>query len=379
MRCLCALLVLLPSLALADYKSDYREGLSAVERQDWARVDALMRKAMAEEPEPQARIRLYGQVFVPYVPKFYLGLAAFNRKDCATAVSLLEDARNASVMRGQRLEERQQTVLRTCRAQLASAAVPVPAPTPAQPAAAPAEPRPTPPKPVASAQPKPTAPAATTVPAFDAARAQAVQVRLDRIDAALVNSARLLGDAALADARANWQRQLDPLNGQSRQARGRLNAARQTRDAAVVAELERSTATLESASRKIVQGIEGARVASAAANRAREDAQARQALATQVRGRLQPLAEAYLGGDFTRAAQWADESALRSVPQAHAEALLLRAAARFELYVLGGEQDLGQVDLIRNDVRAARRISDNIQPSEMAYSPRFRALFASTR
>ena len=41
--------------------------------------------------------------------------------------------------------------------------------------------------------------------------------------------------------------------------------------------------------------------------------------------------------------------------------------------------DLGQVDLIRNDVRAARRISDNIQPSEMAYSPRFRALFASTR
>ena len=140
MRCLCALLVLLPSLALADYKSDYREGLSAAERQDWARVDALMRKAMAEEPEPQARIRLYGQVFVPYVPKFYLGLAAFNRKDCATAVSLLEDARNASVMRGQRLEERQQTVLRTCRAQLASAAVPVPAPTPAQPAAAPADP-----------------------------------------------------------------------------------------------------------------------------------------------------------------------------------------------------------------------------------------------
>ena len=51
MRCLCALLVLLPSLALADYKSDYREGLSAVERQDWARVDALMRKAMAEKPD----------------------------------------------------------------------------------------------------------------------------------------------------------------------------------------------------------------------------------------------------------------------------------------------------------------------------------------
>lgn len=441
-RALCILL-LAPSLALADYKSDYRDGVAAAERQDWARVDALMRKAMAEEPEPQARIRLYGQVFVPYVPKFYLGLAAFNRKDCTTAISLLEDSRNASVIRGQRLEERQQMMLRSCRAQLAKAATPVPAPAPAQPAPATPVPTPAPPKPVASAPvPAAATPAPPPLATFDTARAQALQARLDRVDAAIANSTRVLGDAALADSRANWQRQLEPLGGQLRQARGSLNSARQSRDAAGLSAVERTLATLEASADKVAQGINSARMrnrevaladarsalermlgqgerqlaqagdgksreaqalaqaltqgranlaasdaarlqgavqAIEAAGRALEAAQARQALAAQVRGRLQPLAEAYLGGDFLRAAQWADEQSLRSVPQAHAEALLLRAAARFELYVLGGEQDLAQFDLIRNDVRTARRVSASTQPSEKAYSPRFRALFASTR
>ena len=67
------------------------------------------------------------------------------------------------------------------------------------------------------------------------------------------------------------------------------------------------------------------------------------------------------------------------MPQAHAQALLLRAAARFELYVLGGERDLAQFDLIGQDIRAARRLSDGIRASESAFPPRFRALFASTR
>ncbi len=90
-------------------------------------------------------------------------------------------------------------------------------------------------------------------------------------------------------------------------------------------------------------------------------------------------AEAYLGGDFALAAQWADEAALSGVPQALAEALLMRAAARFELYVLGGERDLGEFDRIRDDVRAARQAAAGIQPSAKAFSPRFRVLFASTR
>ena len=125
MRLLLALLVLLPVAAWADWKSDYREGIAAAERQEWAKSDALMRKALAQEPNPQARIRLYGQVFVPYVPRFYLGLSAWSRKDCKNAIELLEDVGNASAISGQRMEERQQMMLRSCRAQLAQAAPPV--------------------------------------------------------------------------------------------------------------------------------------------------------------------------------------------------------------------------------------------------------------
>ena len=385
MRLLLALLVLLPAAAWADWKSDYREGIAAAERQEWAKADALMRKALAQEPNPQARIRLYGQVFVPYVPRFYLGLSAWSRKDCKSAIELLEDVGNASAIRGQRMEERQQMMLRSCRAQLAQAAPPVsppasvpplaqkgaappPATTRPAPTATPALPKPAPaavskPIPAIPSQPGPAA-VASAAP-FDTARAQAAQARLDRVDAALAAAARTLADPALAAVRGDWQRQADLMAAQAARSRASLNAARQARDAAALATIDAPLAALQSDADKLVQGL--------------NSAQARSALATQVRGRLQPLAAAYFSGDFARAAQWADEQALAAVPQAHAQALLLRAAARFELYVIGGERDLAQFDQIGADIRTARRLYADINPSEKAFSPRFRALFASTR
>ena len=385
MRLLLALLVLLPVAAWADWKSDYREGIAAAERQEWAKSDALMRKALAQEPNPQARIRLYGQVFVPYVPRFYLGLSAWSRKDCKNAIELLEDVGNASAISGQRMEERQQMMLRSCRAQLAQAAPPVsppasvpplaqkgaappPATTRPAPTATPAPPKPTPaavPKPIPATPAKPSPAAVAGAASFDTARAQAAQARLDRVDAALAAAARTLADPALAAVRGDWQRQMDLMTARAARARTSLNAARQARDAAALAAIDPPLVALQSDADKLVQGL--------------NSAQARSALATQVRGRLQPLAAAYLSGDFARAAQWADEQALTAVPQAHAQALLLRAAARFELYVIGGERDLAQFDQIGADIRTARRLYADIKPSEKAFSPRFRSLFASTR
>jgi hypothetical protein len=448
MRALIVFLLLFPAIAAADYRSDYREGVIAAERQEWARVESLMRRAIAEQPaaDPQARIRIHGSRFVPYVPYFYLGLAAFSQGDCATAVGLFEDSRHAGALSGLREGERQAMMLRSCRAKLGTAVAA------ASPATAPAG---SPPAPtVAAPTPAPRAPAAASVPPaaavsaagatsnFDTTKAEAAQARLDRVDAAIASSARMLGDAALADVHGSWQRQLDPLSAQSRQARARLNAARQARDGKALGEVEVTVATLEPALQKLAQDIDGARArtrevaiadarsalegalvsgerqiagasdrnsleaqslaaaladgraslgaadgarlqgsvrAIEAAGRALDTAQARRALAGQVRSRLQPLAESYLNGDFARAAQWADEPTLSGVPQALAQALLLRAAARHELYVLGGERDLAQFDRIRDDVRAARQTWAAISPSEQAFSPRFRALFASTR
>ncbi len=379
--------LLVPGLAWADYVSDYREGVAAAERQQWAKADALMRKALAQEPNPQPRVRLYGQVFVPYVPQFYLGLSAFSRKDCTAAIALLEQADNARVMRGQRMEERQQMMLRSCKAQLVNVAPPAappaagtPRPTPIAAApeavkpvtAVPAKP-PTavpvaPPTAVVAAPPSTSAvakPAAKPAVAFDGARAQAAQARLDRVDAALAAAGRTMADPALAGVRAEWQRQADPLAAQAARTQTGLEVALRARDPAALNAIEGQLAALQPAADKLLQGVNAA--------------QARSALAAQVRARMQPLVTAYLGGNFASAAQWADDQALQAVPQAYAQALLLRAAARFELYVLGGERDLAQFDLIGQDIRSARRTFSALKPSDRAFPPRFRALFASTR
>jgi hypothetical protein len=351
MRARLALLaLLLPATAFADYRSDYRDGVVAAERQDWARVETLMRRAIADQPtpNPQARIRIYASSFVPYVPYFYLGLAAFSRGDCATAVSLFEDSRHAGTLRGLRESDRQAMMLRSCKAKLAAtAAATAAAPEPAKPANATPPPRPVAVAPAASAPPpRPTAANPLPPPAPAA--------------------------VAVADARLALERALERGGGQLAKASDPDSVEAKS----LASALTNGRAGLGSAD---ASRLQGAVQAIEAAGRALDVAHARRALADQVRGRLQPLAEAYLGGDFARAAQWADEQALGSVPQALAEALLLRAAARYELYVLGGERDLDLFDRIRDDVRAARQADAGIQPSERAFSPRFRVLFASTR
>jgi hypothetical protein len=359
------LALLLPAAALADYRSDYREGVIAAERQDWAKVETLMRRAIAEQPtpNPQARIRVSGSSFVPYVPYFYLGLAAFSRGDCATAISLFEDSRHAGALRGLRESDRQAMMLRSCRAKLAATAgatAAAPEQATSVPAAA---------APVAAVPAKPAKAAPPTRPA---ALAQAASAPPPRPNAASPSPPPAPAPVALVDARRALERALERGSGQLAKASDPDSVEARS----LASALTDGRAGLGSAD---AARLQGAVQAIEAAGRALDVAHARRALADQVRGRLQPLAEAYLGGDFARAAQWSDEQALGSVPQALAEALLLRAAARYELYVLGGERDLDLIDRIRDDVRGARQADAGIQPSERAFSPRFRVLFASTR
>ena len=56
---------------------------------------------------------------------------------------------------------------------------------------------------------------------------------------------------------------------------------------------------------------------------------------------------------------------------------LLRAAARFTLAQVGGDQSL--VDAAREDVRAARAANAKAAPDAVMFSPRFRAFFAQSR
>ena len=70
--------------AHADFKDDYAHGVRAYEDGDMGAAQRWLQEALDAHSEPSARMRLYGQIFKPYVPQHYLGLIALKRGDCAT-------------------------------------------------------------------------------------------------------------------------------------------------------------------------------------------------------------------------------------------------------------------------------------------------------
>ena len=94
-----SLLTLAAGIARADFKSDYSDGIKAADKANWANTRAKMQSAIAAEPNPQTRIRLYGMVFSAYIPHYYLALAAFKMGDCAGATAALNNGAHQAFMR----------------------------------------------------------------------------------------------------------------------------------------------------------------------------------------------------------------------------------------------------------------------------------------
>jgi hypothetical protein len=97
---ICALIVafIAASPTAADYKDSYSRGLEAAKDGDWATVRARMQEAIQDNPAAAPRVRLYGQRWEPYVPQYYLGLAAFKQGDCAAALAQWRSSANTSVI-----------------------------------------------------------------------------------------------------------------------------------------------------------------------------------------------------------------------------------------------------------------------------------------
>lgn len=148
-----ALLALCAAFAAhADFKRSYAEGLDASRAGDWATVRQKMQEALAEEPTPVAKLRLYGTRFDAYVPQYYLGLAAYRQGNCQEAVANWENAAARAIIAGNdTLSGVANAGLADCRQKLAATApAPRPAPT------APTAPTPTPTAPIASNTPSTT-------------------------------------------------------------------------------------------------------------------------------------------------------------------------------------------------------------------------------
>ena len=81
-----------PASLHADYVSDYREGIRALDRKNWAEVARRMRAAIAGKNDSGELILIYGMRQEPYIPHYYLGLALFNQEDCAGAMRAWDES-----------------------------------------------------------------------------------------------------------------------------------------------------------------------------------------------------------------------------------------------------------------------------------------------
>jgi hypothetical protein len=222
-RAACVLLVAFACVAPAhaDWKDDYARGVRAVSDGNWAEVESRMRAALAGEPAPAARARLYGQRFDAYVPRYYLGLAAYRQGRCADAVREWGDAATRAIWSANaelaRVANAGLAECQTRLAQAAPAATPTPAATPVAAQSPPPPvtrptPAPTPARtPVASASPAAT-PAPVRTPVATPAQGQ-VAAAASRAPAALVSvldaylggrydAAAAVDPASIGDARA---------------------------------------------------------------------------------------------------------------------------------------------------------------------------------
>jgi outer membrane biosynthesis protein TonB len=86
------------SLAHADYKDSYARGVKAYRDGNLGEARTLIAQALSDHPEPATKVRLYGQVYEPYVPQFYLGEIAFKQGDCAAALTQFNAAASKAVV-----------------------------------------------------------------------------------------------------------------------------------------------------------------------------------------------------------------------------------------------------------------------------------------
>ncbi len=349
----------------ADFKDAYKDGVRAAEAQNWALVESKMREALSAEPTPQAKVRLYGMRFEPYVPHHYLALAASARNNCAAALAALNNSGHQSALTGARdaapLLAVEQQIKNRCQsaAPIAPPKLPVPdttTPTPppavVTPPVAVATPPPTP-----DPTPEPPPVAAQTLASGDIARVRSTVQTLKReLSAARSTFAK----PELAAAKSAKSAELNALDAEAARLTLDLDRAITNVDASLLSRT--GGAAIAASIRATTLKLAAISALAATAPLARQSAPAV----------LAQIAKAYFGGDFKTAAQTNVES-LQGKALAHA--LLVRAAARYSLYMTQGESKAEQLSAVKADLIRAKSVDASVRPSAKYFSPRLIQLY----
>lgn len=94
---------------------------------------------------------------------------------------------------------------------------------------------------------------------------------------------------------------------------------------------------------------------------------------------LRQVAEAYVAGDYETVLQRAGDDLGFPNARERSYALLLRAAARWSLYVLGGEKERWMLEGVAEEIRIGRSLGADLRIDEALFPPRFAALYNAGR
>lgn len=123
-----------------EWLEQYKDGLDAIEVEDWRRAALHMQRAAAGRGEESRRLPKY-LYFKPYIPHFYMGLAAFKLGNCSAAMEAWSRSERQGVI--EKRPEYQQIILaralcmRQAREVPVQTAPPVAPPPPPPPASVP--------------------------------------------------------------------------------------------------------------------------------------------------------------------------------------------------------------------------------------------------
>lgn len=352
----------------ADYKDDYRKGVTAIDDKKWEEGIRLMRAALASQPKEGESVKLYGMRFEPYLPHYYLGYALYQTGDCTGAVAAWQASEDQGAIR--KMSQYKQLVKHkdTCETRLAES----------KPTAKPAEATKEPTKePTRAAEARPTGPDPAVVQARQSAEAE-----ISRAQQAADRVVLLSRDTGLAPL---WSSDA-ALGGRQRQALEQLTNARARMDAATQKQDARALGEARELASRVTQQLESVH-ADGLARRQRLAQQQTPTpaktpdgpqVATAAPAELMQAARAYFAGDYRRAA---DTLAQVDYPagRAAAQARLFRAAARYALFVTGGQKDDDLRKAAIADVLACRRLDAGLQPDPQAFSPRFIGFFSKAQ
>jgi hypothetical protein len=358
--------------AFADYRDAFARGIRAQRNSRWPEVAAAMRDAIREQPNDSGEsivISGFGDR-TPYTPNFWLGFALYYLNDCRNS---LEAFRNSESTGGwQRVSnshrERATRFRQECEAKLAPEK---------------------PPTTVRPESPKTDSPPRPDLGAINAA-IESAEAAVSRAQQAQNTVGALANDENLARV---WRSE-SGLGAEEQRAKDNLTKGRAELDAGrKESNLQRLHEAAALASRA-TQGFEA--VGTTARTRRDELRAAVNTLPAPAEPKLpgvkapeMPTPAAFVPPAPLRAA--ADlffkaryqEAATRlgalkyDTGPAAGHAALLRAAAQYSLYLLGGERDQSLLMQARQAVADTRRYTPNLRPDRSAFSPRFVQFFAN--